>query len=57
MRQIIRGGKLSRLKTLCFAANPETIHMRGSSVYSVIELEESRFHTYAIWQKKQEIQN
>ena len=40
---IIWRGKLSRLRTLCFAANPETIHTCGSSVYSVLELEESRF--------------
>ena len=48
-------GKLSRLRTLCFA-NPETIHTHGSSVYGVLELEESRF-THALcrlWQKKQE---
>jgi len=36
-------GKLSRLRTLFFEANPETIHTRGSSLYGVLELEESRF--------------
>jgi len=30
---------------LCFAANPETIHTHGSSVYGVPELEDSRFNT------------
>jgi len=32
-------GKLSRLRTLCFAANPKTIHTHGLSVYGVLELE------------------
>ena len=39
------------MRTLCFAANLETIHTRGSSVYGVLELEESHF-TLALWQKK-----
>jgi len=33
---------------LCFAAHPETIHMHGSSVYGVLELEDSRFNTFAM---------
>jgi len=37
---------------LCFTANPETIHTRSSSVYGVLELEESHF-THALWQKKE----
>ena len=41
-----------QLRTLCFAANPETIHMHSSSVYGVLKLEESRF-TCAISLKKQ----
>jgi len=35
---------------LCSAANPETIHMCNSSIYGVLELEESRF-THVLWQK------
>jgi len=41
------------LRTLCFAVNTKTIHTYGSTVYGVVELEESRF-TRALWQKKQE---
>jgi len=33
---------------LCFAANPETIHTHSSSVYGVLELEDSHFNTCAM---------
>jgi len=38
-------GKLSQLRTLCFAENSKTIHTCGSSVYGVLKLEDSRFNT------------
>jgi len=33
------------VENLCFAANPETIHTRGSLVYGVLELGDSHFNT------------
>jgi len=33
---------------LCFAANPEMIHTYGSSVYDVLEIEDSCFNTCAL---------
>jgi len=49
-------GKLSQLRTMCFAANPETIHMHSSSVYGVLELEDSHFNMCAM-AKETRIQN
>jgi len=49
-------GKLSRLRTLCFAANLKTIHMYGSSVYGVLELEVT-FYMYAMAEKTREFSN
>jgi len=47
-------GKLSQLRTLCFAANSETIHTQGSSVYGVLELEDSHFNMYAMAEEARE---
>jgi len=47
-------GKLSWLRTLCFAANPETIHTCGSSVYGVLESEDSCFNTCAMAEETRE---
>jgi len=39
---------------LCFAANPKTMHMHGSSVYGVLELEDSCFNTCTIAEETRE---
>jgi len=36
-------GKLSQLRILGFTANTKTIHMRGSSVYCMLNLKDSCF--------------
>jgi len=41
---------------LCFAANPKTIHTPGSSVYSVLELEDSHFNMHAMAQETREFE-
>jgi len=43
------------LRTLCFAANPETIHTHVLSVvYGVLELEDSHFNTCIISEETRE---
>jgi len=39
---------------VCFAANPETIHMHGSSVYGVLELEDFCFNMCAMAEETRE---
>jgi len=39
---------------LCFAANPKTIHTHGSSVYGVLELEDSHFNTCTMAEETRE---
>jgi len=41
------------LRALCFAANPETIYTCSSSVYGVLELEDSHFNTCTMAEKKE----
>jgi len=41
---------------LCFAANPETIHMHGSSVYGVLELEDTCFNMYTMAEETREFE-
>jgi len=44
------------LRTLCFVANPKTIHTRGSSGYGVLELEDSHFNTCTIAEERREFE-
>jgi len=41
---------------VCFAANFETIHMHGSSVYGVLELEYSCFNTCTMAEETREFE-
>jgi len=41
---------------LCFAENSKTIHTRGSSVYGVLELEDSCFNTCAMAEETREFE-
>jgi len=47
-------GKPLQLRTLCFAANPDTIHTCGSSGYGVLKLEDSHFNMYAMAEETRE---
>ena len=49
-------GNLLWLKTLCFAANPKTIHTRGLSVHGVLKLEDSCFNMCAMAEKTREFE-
>jgi len=44
------------LRALCFAANPAAIHMCGSSVYGVLELEDSHFNMCIMVEETRELE-